>query len=157
MELRGEWTATWRTTSDGGLCGGSSSVSGGGGGGAAEDVIVDGDVFFNDSSEDSSGGGGGEGGVFFRELSTNARGAAEAESLCVAAGIGHVWETTSRSGKGAPVSATLRWGSSSDYHTCTRYFLEHDTLFHVIRFFEFFTKICAHDGQSVQSPRSQLY
>lgn len=109
MELRGEWKATWRRTSDGGLSGVSSSVSGGGG---ADDFIVDGDVFFDDTSEDSSGGRG----VFFRELSTNARGAAEAESLCAAAGIGRVWETTSRSGKGAPVSAALRWGSSSDYH-----------------------------------------
>jgi hypothetical protein len=104
MELRGEWTAAWReTSSDGG-------GGGGGCGGVSDGGVIDGDVLCctNPGDDDYSGG---RGGVFFRELSTNARGAAEAESLCSAAGLGHVWDATvSRSGKGAAVSAALRWG-----------------------------------------------
>ena len=102
MELRGEWTATWRNNTTTGRSDGRGGFNNAGGGGDDDDVVViDGGVFFDEDN----------GGVFFRELSTNARGAAEAASLCAASGLARVWDATSRSGKGAAVSAGLRRGA----------------------------------------------
>ena len=96
MEIRGEWTAAWYGVMDG--------VDGAG---DDETVIVDGSVFRVHSSAVHHTSGA----CFFQELSTNARGAREAEALCAVAGISHIWEATIREGKGASVSAALKRGA----------------------------------------------